>query len=134
VIFHKLVQAKINIRARCCKKASIDTIGRVTTTRLAKLRDIAGGGKEEREQRHGKCAKDPSKCNKTRFLRMLVEALRQRVGFVKGDEDVDKFTVLGCILPGYAVLFPAIEYASKLTQCGDDIFRLWCFKSTLYVL
>jgi len=76
VILHKLVEAKINIRARCCKLASIDTSGRVTTTRLAKLRDLAGGGKEEREQRRlGNSGKDPSKCNKTRFVQMLVEAL-----------------------------------------------------------
>jgi hypothetical protein len=76
VIFHELVKAKIYIRARCCKRASRDTIGRVTTTRLAKLRDLAGGGKEEREQWLGyKSIKDLSKCNKTRFLRKLVEIL-----------------------------------------------------------
>lgn len=54
------------------KVAISDTVGRILTTRLNKLRDFAGGGKEKTKQWVG-CmrAKDPSKYNKMRFTQVV---------------------------------------------------------------
>jgi hypothetical protein len=47
---HQLVKAKVNILLGCCEFAVVDVTGRVVTTRVTELRDLAGGRKEEGKQ------------------------------------------------------------------------------------
>jgi len=53
VAVHELVKANENIGAGRRKGAIFDTVGSVLNTRLNKLRDFAGGGKEQRKHWFG---------------------------------------------------------------------------------